>query len=48
MEKTTLLELADTMIRTGLQRIPIVDTDYKLVGLVTQSVIIRAFRDVYK
>ncbi len=47
-EKTTLLELADIMTKTGIQRIPIVDEDGKLVGLVTQSVVIRAFRNLYK
>ena len=47
-EKTSLLELADMMAKTGIQRIPIVDGDRKLVGLVTQSVLIRAFRNIFK
>lgn len=47
-EKTNLLELADMMSKTGIQRIPIIDEDRKLVGLVTQSVLIRAFRNILK
>ncbi len=47
-EATTLVELADMMVKTGLQRIPIIDKDHKLMGLVTQSSLIRAFRDLFK
>ena len=47
-EKTTLLELADIMIKTGIQRIPVIDEDRRIVGLVTQSVLIRAFRELFK
>lgn len=45
---TTLLEIADMMIKTGIQRIPIIDDKGKLVGLMTQSVLIRSFRDLFK
>lgn len=39
---TPISVIAETMLRTGIQRIPIVDADYKLIGLVTQTTIIRA------
>ena len=41
-EDTPINEIAATMLQTGIQRIPIVDPDYKLIGLVTQTTIIRA------
>jgi IMP dehydrogenase len=41
-EDTPINEIAETMLQTGIQRIPIVDTDYILIGLVTQTTIIRA------
>jgi len=47
-EKTNLLELSDTMIRTGIQRIPVINEANRMVGLVTQSVVIRAFRELFK
>lgn len=47
-ETTTLLEIADIMIKTGIQRIPIIDNEGKLVGLMTQSVLIRSFRNLFK
>lgn len=43
-ETSTLSEVADMMIETGLQRIPVVDGEGKLLGLVTQSVIISSYR----
>jgi IMP dehydrogenase len=45
---TSLAEIADIMIKTGIQRLPIVDNKGKLMGLVTQSVLIRAFRALIK
>ena len=47
-EDTKLTDVADIMIRTGLQRIPVIDSEGKLIGLVTQSVIIRGFRALFK
>ncbi|MFH0897908.1 MAG: CBS domain-containing protein [Candidatus Bathyarchaeota archaeon] len=47
-ETTTLTEVADIMINTGLQRLPVVDQDRHLIGLVTQSVVIVSFRATYK
>ena len=47
-ETTTLLDLADIMSETGIQRIPIVDSEMKLLGLVTQSVLIRSFRVLFE
>ena len=47
-ETTTLTQVADIMIRTGYQRIPIIDDKRKLIGLVTQSVVIRGFRALFK
>ena len=46
-ESTKLVEIIDMMSKTGIQRIPIVDTSGKLSGLMTQSVIIRAFRNLF-
>ena len=45
-ESTSTKEIAEMMIRTGLQRIPVIDGDRKLLGLVTQTSIIKAARDV--
>ena len=45
---TTLTEVADRMIRTGLQRLPVVNSEGKLIGLVTQSVVIHSFRTLFK
>ncbi|OUJ19163.1 CBS domain containing protein [Methanonatronarchaeum thermophilum] len=42
---TSVKELADIMVETGIQRIPIVSGG-SLVGLVTQSSVIKAARDV--
>ena len=44
-KKDSLLgEIVDVMMNTGLQRIPIVDEKGKLIGLVTQSTVIRSIR----
>jgi len=40
---TSISEIAETMDRASIQRIPIIDKDGKLIGLVTQSVVIRSF-----
>ncbi|MGQ9544089.1 MAG: CBS domain-containing protein [Candidatus Bathyarchaeia archaeon] len=40
-EKTTLKEIVEIMVKTGIQRIPIVDDDGKLIGLVTQTSVIK-------
>jgi len=42
-ENTSISEIAETMDRASIQRIPIVDKEGKLIGLVTQSVVIRSF-----
>jgi CBS domain-containing membrane protein len=41
-ETTTLREIVEWMIKTGIQRIPITDDKDRLVGLVTQTSVIRA------
>jgi CBS domain-containing protein len=41
-EDVPISEIAAKMLETGIQRIPIVDVDYRLIGLVTQTTIIRA------
>jgi len=41
-ESTTLRWIVEKMIKTGLQRIPIVDEKSKLLGLVTQTTVIKA------
>ncbi|WGI17492.1 CBS domain-containing protein [Methanonatronarchaeum sp. AMET-Sl] len=43
---TSVKEIADIMVETGIQRVPIVD-DGELVGLITQSSVIKAARDVF-
>lgn len=45
-EETPLIEIADMMLKTGIQRIPILDKEGKLIGLVTQSVVIRSFKNL--
>jgi IMP dehydrogenase len=47
-ETTKLIEIIDMMSKTGIQRIPIVNADGKLIGLMTQSVLIRSFRELLK
>jgi len=39
---TSIGEIAETMDRASIQRIPIINEDGKLIGLVTQSVVIRS------
>jgi CBS domain-containing protein len=39
---TSISEIAETMDRNSIQRIPIIDKNGKLIGLVTQSVVIRS------
>ena len=41
-ETTTFREIVEWMVKTGIQRIPITDDDDRLVGLVTQTSVIRA------
>jgi CBS domain-containing protein len=48
-KKDALLgEIVDIMMETGIQRIPIVDEKGKLIGLVTQSTVIRSIRSLVK
>ncbi|MCJ7632675.1 CBS domain-containing protein [Candidatus Bathyarchaeota archaeon] len=47
-EATSLTEVADIMCKTGLQRLPVVDGERKLIGLMTQSVVIVSFRALFK
>jgi IMP dehydrogenase len=47
-EATSLTEVADIMCKTGLQRLPVVDGERKLIGLMTQSVVIASFRALFK
>jgi len=41
-ETSSLRWIVEKMIKTGLQRIPVVDKNSKLLGLVTQTTIIKA------
>jgi len=41
-ETTPLRWIVEQMIKTGIQRIPVVDDESKLLGLVTQTSIIKA------
>ena len=45
-EATKLVEIVEMMSNTGIQRIPILDNEGKLIGLMTQSILIRSFRDL--
>ncbi len=40
-ERTTLKEIVDIMVKTGIQRIPVVNDEDKLIGLVTQTSVIK-------
>ena len=39
---TPIKKIAEIMLETGIQRIPIIDKDKKLIGLITQTIVIRA------
>jgi CBS domain-containing protein len=39
---TTLRWIVERMIKTGVQRIPVLDEDSRLLGLVTQTTVIKA------
>jgi CBS domain-containing protein len=41
-ESITLRWIVEKMIKTGLQRIPVIDEKSKLLGLVTQTTVIKA------
>ena len=41
-ETTSLRWIVERMIKTGIQRIPVVDENSKLLGLVTQTSVIKA------
>ena len=41
-EKTPLRWIVERMIKTGIQRIPVVDENSRLLGLVTQTCVIKA------
>jgi len=41
-------DIVDIMLKTGIQRIPIVNDDNKLIGLVTQTTVIRSIRPLLK
>jgi len=41
-------DIVDIMLKTGIQRIPIIDDDNKLIGLVTQTTVIRCIRPLLR
>ena len=41
-ENTPISEIAEIMLQTGIQRIPIIEKEGKLIGLITQTIVIRA------
>ena len=45
---TSVSEIAEIMLRTGIQRLPVVDNNDKMIGLVTQTVVIRAMNERFK
>jgi IMP dehydrogenase len=46
LEDTPILTIVETMLKTGIQRIPIVDSNNHLLGLVTQTTVIRTMKKV--
>jgi CBS domain-containing protein len=44
---TDVKEIACRMVETGIQRIPVINDENKLLGLVTQTSIIKAAKDVF-
>lgn len=46
LEDTPILTIVETMLNTGIQRIPIVDLNNRLIGLVTQTTVIRTMKKV--
>lgn len=43
---SSIKEISNKMITTGIQRIPIIDEEGKLIGLVTQSSMIKVLRNL--
>lgn len=43
---TEVKEITEIMEKTGLQRIPIVNDEEKLIGLITQTSVIKAFNNI--
>ena len=41
---TPILTIVETMLQTGIQRIPIVNSKNRLIGLVTQTTVIRTMK----
>jgi len=41
-------EIVDIMMETGIQRVPIIDREQRLIGLVTQSTVIKSIRHLIK
>lgn len=44
LENTPVLTIVETMLKTGIQRIPIVNSKNRLLGLVTQTTVIRTMK----
>ena len=44
LENTPVLTIVETMLKTGIQRIPIVNPKNRLIGLVTQTTVIRTMK----
>lgn len=44
LENTPILTIVETMLKTGIQRIPIVNSKNRLIGLVTQTTVIRTMK----
>jgi CBS domain-containing protein len=44
-EDTPILTIVDTMLKTGIQRIPIINPKNRLIGLVTQTTVIRTMKN---
>ena len=44
LENTPILTIVETMLKTGIQRIPIVNPKNRLIGLVTQTTVIRTMK----
>jgi len=47
-EETPISEIVDIMLRTGIQRIPVIDKSGRLIGLMTQTAVMKAAKKCFE
>jgi len=47
-EETSISEIVDMMLRTGIQRIPVIDKSGRLIGLMTQTAVMKAAKKCFE